>query len=67
MSMNITRLTTYWTVDEADTAIALLDDLRDCLWVTYGDQIIELRRSAMTGVESNTDQAELPFDDDINF
>ena len=67
MSMNITRLTTYWTVDEADTVIALLDDLRDCLWKTYGDQIIELRRDAMIGVESNIDQAELPFDDDINF
>ena len=67
MSMNITRLTTYWTVDEADTVIALLDDLRDCLWETYGDQIIELRRNAMIGVETNIDQAELPFDDDINF
>ena len=67
MSMNITRLTTYWTVDEADTVIALLDDLRDCLWETYGDQIIELRRNAVIGVESNIDQAELPFDDDINF
>ena len=67
MSMNMTRLTTYWTVDEADTVIALLDDLRDSLWETYGDQIIELRRNAMMGVESNTDQAELPFEDDINF
>jgi hypothetical protein len=67
MSMNITRLTTYWTVDEADTVITLLDDLRDSLWETYGDQIIELRRNAMTSVESNTDQAELPFEDDINF
>ncbi|RLA41830.1 MAG: hypothetical protein DRR42_24190 [Gammaproteobacteria bacterium] len=67
MSMNITRLATYWTVDEADTVITLLDDLRDSLWETYGDQIIELRRNAMTGVESNIDQAELPFEDDINF
>jgi len=67
MSMNITRLTTYWTVDEADTVITLLDDLRDCLWETYGDQIIELRRNTMTSVESNTDQTELPFDNDINF
>ena len=67
MSMNITRLTTYWTVDEADTVIALLDDLRDCLWETYGDQIIELHRNEMTGAAFNTDQVELPFDDDINF
>jgi hypothetical protein len=67
MSMNITRLTTYWTADEADMVITLLDDLRDCLWETYGDQIIELRRNTMISVESNSDQAELPFGDDINF
>jgi hypothetical protein len=67
MSMNITRLTTYWTADEADMVITLLDDLRDCLWETYGDQIIELRRNAMTSVESNADQVELPFEDDISF
>ena len=67
MSMNITRLTTYWSADEADMLITLLGDLKDCLWETYGDQIIELRRNAMTSVESNIDQAELPFDDDINF
>ena len=67
MSMNITRLTTYWTVDEADMVITLLDDIRDSLWETYGDQIIELRRNAVTSVESKIDQAELPFDDDINF
>ena len=67
MSMKITRLTTYWTVDEADMVIILLEDLRDTLWETYGDQIIELRRNTMTSVETNIDQAELPFDDDINF
>ena len=67
MSMKITRLATYWTVDEADRVISLLDELRDSLWETYGDQIIELRRTAMANVESNIEQAELPFDDDINF
>ena len=67
MAMKITRLTTYWTADEADSVISLLDELRDRLWDTYGDQIIELRRNAMPGVESNIDQAQLPFDDDIDF
>lgn len=67
MSMKITRLTTYWTADEADTAISLLDELRDRLWDTYGDQIIELRRNTMPRCDCNTDQTELPFDDDIDF
>jgi len=67
MSMKITRLTTYWTVDEADVVLSLLDELRDRLWDTYGDQIIALRRNATSRCDCNTDQAELPFDDDIAF
>jgi hypothetical protein len=67
MSMKITRLATYWTVDEADSVISLLDALAHSLWDTYGEQIIELRRNALPGVESNSDQTELPFDDNIDF
>ncbi|NHN40006.1 hypothetical protein G8764_22135 [Pseudomaricurvus alcaniphilus] len=67
MSMNITRLTTYWTADEADAVISLLDELRDSLWTTYGEQIIELRRNAKAGGESDNNQADLPFDDNIDF
>ncbi len=67
MTMKITRLTTYWSADEADSVITLLDELSDKLWDTYGDQIIELRRNARASVASNSDQTELPFDDDIDF
>jgi hypothetical protein len=67
MSMKITRLTTYWTVEEADMAMALLDELRDRLWDTYGDQIIELRRDARLPSDAAVDQTELPFDDNIDF
>lgn len=67
MTMKFTRLTTYWTADEADLVISLLDELRENLWDTYGDQIIELRREATPGVEPDSDQAELPFDDNIDF
>lgn len=67
MTMTITRLTTYWSAEEADMAISLLDELSDSLWHTYGDRIIELRRNAMPRCDCNTDQTELPFDDDIDF
>ena len=46
MSMNTTRLTTYWTLAEAATAIDFLDTLRDALWETYGEQITEIHREA---------------------
>ena len=34
MTMHTTRLTTYWTIDEAATAIDFIDTLRDALWET---------------------------------
>jgi len=67
MTMKITRLTTYWTADEADTIVAFLDELRDTLWETYAEQIIEMRRNAIMRTETNTNQGELAFDDDIDF
>jgi len=67
MSMKITRLTTYWSAEEADMFMSLLDELRDSLWDTYGDQIIELRRNAAIDCDCKTDQTELPFGDNIDF
>lgn len=64
MAMKITRLTTHWTADEADTVMAFLDELRDTLWECYGEQIIDMRRNALTNTERDTRQAELLFDDD---
>ncbi len=34
MTMQVTRLTTYWSIDEAATVIEILDSLRDALWET---------------------------------
>ena len=67
MTMKIIRLTTYWTADQADTVVAFLDELRDMLWETYGDQIIEMRRSAIVRTESSTDQPGTPFGDTSDF
>ena len=68
MPMKITRLTTHWTADEADTVLAFLDELRDTLWECYGEQIIAMRRNASTNTERDTRQVELLFgDDDIGF
>ena len=68
MTMKITRLTTYWSVDEADTVVAFLDELRDTLWQCYGEQITEMRRNALTRTGRDASQTEWLFaDDDINF
>jgi len=67
MTMEITRLTTYWTTHEADTVIDLLDRLRDALWETYGDQIIQIHRETCDDGIPDPNQCELPFNDDIPF
>ena len=67
MTMKVTRLTTYWTIDEAATAIDFLDRLRDALWETYGEQIIKMHREADDTRFRDINQGELGFDDDIPF
>jgi len=67
MTMKVTRLTTYWTIDEAATAIEFLDILRDALWETYGAHITEMHREAYDNRFQDINQCELGFDDDLPF
>lgn len=67
MTMEITRIATYWTAAEADAVVAFLDELKDMLWQTYGDQITEMRRAALVTAETDTDQPASAFDDTIDF
>ncbi len=67
MTMNVTRLTTYWTVAEAATVIDFLDILRDALWESYGEEITRMHREACDDRIRNTNQCELEFDDEIPF
>lgn len=67
MTMKVTRLTTYWTIDEAAIAIDFLDRLRDVLWETYGEQITTMHREDYDNRTQNINQREPGFDDDIPF
>jgi hypothetical protein len=67
MTMKVTRLTTYWTTDEAATAIDLLDMLREALWETYGEQITRMHQKDNDFLIQDTNSVESVFDDDIPF
>ena len=67
MTMKVTRLTTYWSINEAATAIEFLDILRDALWETYGEQITQMHREADNDRTKDANQCEFEFDDDILF
>ncbi len=65
MTMSVTRLRTYWTAEEAATAIDFLDNLREVLWETYGEQITQMQRDAHDEQVQNLNQGEFMFDDEL--
>ncbi len=44
MTIRFSQLSTVWGADDANSMLQLLDELRDALWETYGEQICQLRR-----------------------
>lgn len=67
MTMNTTRLITYWNTAEAATVIDFLDAIRDVLWETYGEQITQMHREAYEESSRAENQCEFEFDDNITF
>jgi len=65
MTMNVTRLRTYWSTEEAATAIDFLDNLREVLWETYGEQITQMQREAHDDRIQNLNQGGFMFDDEL--
>jgi hypothetical protein len=64
MSMKITRIRTYWSPDQACEMMELLDQLRDELWETYGDQIIAYRLNETIVTRMDEQQQSLDLDDE---
>ena len=67
MPMKIMKLPAYWDAADAQLVIGFLDDLRDLLVDTYGDEIIEMHRRMSQNSASDEGQTELPFNDPIEF
>jgi hypothetical protein len=67
MSMKIMKLPAYWDAADAQLVISFLDDLRDLLVDTYGDEIIDMHRRMAESSALNEDQIELPFNDPLEF
>jgi len=65
MSMKITRLHTHWSAAEAHTVIEFLEDLREQLWESYGDAIVDMLREASTEQMWREAQGTFEFDDEI--
>jgi len=68
MTMKLTQITTYWDAGEAHTAITFLENRRDVLWATYGEQIIEMQREAASkNNRSDGESLDSQWDDEMTF
>ena len=67
MSMKIMKLPAYWDAADAHLVISFLDDLRDLLVNTYGDEIIDMQQQLTENDTRDEGQIELPFNDPLEF
>ena len=67
MPMKIMKLPAYWDAADAQLIINFIDELRDLLVDTYGDEIVELHRRLAQDNTVNESQTDLPFNDPVEF
>jgi hypothetical protein len=63
MTMHITTLVTHYSPEQAEELIRCLDTLRDALWHTYGEQILQQHCAH----EHDRRQREFDFNDEPPF
>ncbi len=51
MSMKLSQLRTYWDAEDAHLIISFLDELKEVLWDTYGNEIIEQQQENQNAID----------------
>jgi len=67
MSMKVIKLTVYWDAADAQLVINFIDELRDLLVDTYGDEIVDMHRRLVQDNTLDEGQTDLPFNDPVEF
>ena len=67
MNWKVTRINTWWSAEEASNVLSFLDELRDQLWETHGDQITAQRLAELDAQHIDERQAQLKLDNHIDF
>jgi len=62
--MKVLKITTHWTVEEADCVYQLLDELKSALWQSYGEEIVQMHQMIQ---EEQQERENGTFFDDIPF
>ena len=67
MSMKVIKLTVYWDAADAQLIISFIDELRELLVDTYGDEIVDMHRRLVQNNTLDDGQTDLPFNDPVEF
>ncbi len=67
MSWKVMRVNTWWSAEEACTMLSFLDELRDQLWHTHGDQITAYRLAELDAQQNDQSQGRLDLEEHIDF
>jgi uncharacterized protein YktA (UPF0223 family) len=67
MNWKVTRINTWWSAEEASNVLSFLDELRDQLWETHGEQITAQRLAELDAQNIDERQAQLKLDNHIDF
>ena len=67
MSMKVIKLTVYWDAADAQLIISFMDELRELLVDTYGEDIVEMHRQLVQNNTLDDGQTDLPFNDPVEF
>ena len=67
MSMKVIKLTVYWDATDAQLIIGFIDELRELLVDTYGDEIVDMHRRRAQNNTLDEGQTDQPFNDPVEF
>ena len=67
MSMKVMKLTVHWDAADAQLIISFMDELRELLVDTYGDEIVDMHRRRAQDKPLDEDLTGLPFNDPVEF
>ncbi len=63
--MRILKIATHWTPEEADCICQFLDEFKEALWQSYGDDIVKMHQGILD--KQQVYDAERDFDDEPLF
>jgi len=63
--MKILKITTHWSAEEAEGIYQLLDEFKDEIWKSYGEDILELHETMR--FEKQDDDEHEDFNDETPF